>query len=269
MVMKVALPFVMLLAAIGALAESTDCLNPSLVQADDRLVTSHFAGRSGSSTPTYWYAIYGLAGHSYSAEFVATPDNESVSTSIYFNNLYVWGPSDISSLQQNSCAGPSSVAYYATQGYAPAVAKSKYGVGQRISFTAATTGLYIFSVTNYQAAGTYSYRFTDTTLFCARWSTLSGGDSHWSFTNLSDMPITGTLNVYESSGRLVVAAPVVLPAGGHSSHYTASSDLNLNRNLAGYAVFSHNGPPQAVLADAYLVTTTGLVFVKFESRSQQ
>jgi len=268
--MRIACLFVILLAAVCAVGESTDCVNPSLVQADDRLVTSHFAGRSGSNNPTYWYAVYGQAGHSYSAEFVAAPDNENVNTSIFFNNLYVWGPNDIGGLQQNGCFGASSVAYYATQSYSPALAKSKYGTGQRISFTAAAAGLYIVSVTNFSAAGTYSYRFTDTTLFNARWSTLSGYDSHWSFTNMSDMAITGTLDLYESSGHLLVSAPVVLPPGGHSSHFTAASDLNIPRNLAGYAVFSHNGPPQAILADSYMVNpATGLVFVKFESRSQQ
>lgn len=269
--MKTAVLIVTLLTAIGALAEATDCINPGLVQADNRIVTSHFAGSSSNSTPTYWYAFYGQAGHSYSVEFVPTTDNENTNTSIIFGSLAVWGPTDISWLQQDNCFWSSSVAYYATQAYSPALAKSKYGTGQRISFSAATSGLHIVSITNSGAQGTYSYRFTDTTMFSARWSTLSGYDSHWSFTNMSDMAITGTLNVYESSGRLLVAAPVALPPGGHSSHFTASSDLNLPRNDAGYAVFSHNGPPQAVLADSYMVNSnaTVLIYVKFESRSQQ
>ncbi len=262
---------VMLLAAIGALGEATDCINPDLAQADNRIVTSHFGGSSNGNNPTYWYAIYGQAGHSYSAEFVATTDNESTVTSIVFGGLSVWGPNDIGGLQTNSCYGTSSVAFYATQAYSPALAKSKYGTGQRISFSAASSGLYMISVTNYQAAGTYSYRFTDTTLFNARWSTWSGFDTSWGFTNMSDMPITGTLYIYGASNKLVASVQINLQANQQVFRATYSSDLNLARNNAGYAMFSHNGPPGAVLGDAYEVNGNNTVMVpeKFEARSTQ
>jgi hypothetical protein len=169
--MRIAALFVTLLAAIAVLGESTDCVNPNLIQADNRIVTSQFAGTSNGNNPIYWYAFYGQAGHSYSVEFVATTDNESTKTSIAFGNLYVWGPSDVGGLQQNGCFGPSTVAYYATQTYSPTLSKGKYGTGQRISFSAAASGLNIVSITNFGAQGAYSYRFTDTTLFNARWST--------------------------------------------------------------------------------------------------
>jgi len=261
----------MLLAAIAAFGEATDCINPSLVQADNRIVTSHFAGTSNNNNPTYWYAFYGQAGHSYSVEFVATPDNQPSNTTISFGNLYVWGPNDIRALQQNSCFAASSVAYYATQAYSPAVAKSKYGTGQRISFTASGSGLHIVSVTNFQAAGTYSYRFTDTTLFNPRWSTWSGFDTSWGFTNMSDMPITGTLYVYNSGNQLLVAASISIPANQRVSSGSSPANLNLPRNNSGYALFAHNGPPGAVLADAYLQNSTVTVIVpeKFEARYTQ
>ena len=146
--MRTAALFVTLLATIGAFGEAADCVNPSLVQADNRIVTSQFAGTLNGNNPTYWYAFYGQAGHSYSAEFVATTDNESTDTSIAFANLYVWGPNDIAGLQLNGCFGSSSVAYYATQGYSPVLAKSKYGRGQRISFTGSGFGAHIVSITN-------------------------------------------------------------------------------------------------------------------------
>ncbi len=97
---------VTLLAAIGALGEATDCLNPNLGQADNRIVTSHFAGSSNGVTPTYWYAFYGQAGHSYSAEFVATTDNENMNTSIGLKDLYVWGPLRHRELASRMVASP-------------------------------------------------------------------------------------------------------------------------------------------------------------------
>ena len=145
--MRSAVLAVMLLAAIRALGEASDCLNPNLIQADNRIVTSHFAGSSNGITPTYWYAFYGQAGHSYSAEFVATTDNENTNTSIGFKDLYVWGPNDIANLQQNGCFAGSSVTYWATQGYTPILSRSKYGTGQRVSFPATYSGLYILSIT--------------------------------------------------------------------------------------------------------------------------
>jgi hypothetical protein len=269
--MRTAVLVVMLLAAIGAVGEATDCVNPALVQADNRMVTSHFAGSSNGNNPTYWYAFYGQAGHSYSIEFVATTDNANIGTSIIFANLSVWGPSDIGGLQQNSCYGSSSVVYYATQAYSPALAKSKYGTGQRISFSAVASGLNIVSVTNLQAAGTYSYRFTDTTLFNARWSTWSGFDASWGFTNMSDMPITGTLWVYGPNNKLLAAVAVIVPANQQVFRGSYSYDLNLPRNSAGYAFFAHNGPPGAILADAFLQNATNTVITpeKFESRYTQ
>ncbi len=269
--MRTAALAVMLLAAIAALGEATDCLNPDLGQADNRMVTSHFAGSSNGVNPTYWYAFYGQAKHSYSVEFVATTDNESTNTAIAFGGLYAWGPNDIGSLQQDGCFGPSSLAYYATQTYSPTLAKSKYGTGQRISFLASVAGLNIVSITNSGAQGTYTYRFTDTTLFNARWSTWTGFDTSWGFTNMSDMPITGTLYVYNASNQLLVAAQISVPANQQVFTSTYSTGLNLPRNSAGYAIFAHNGPPGAIVADAYVQNANVTVIVpeKFESRYTQ
>lgn len=269
--MRTAALAVMLLGAISALGEATDCLNPNLGQADNRMVTSHFAGSINGNYPTYWYSFYGQAGHSYSVEFVATTDNESTNTSIAFGNLYVWGPNDIGGLQQDGCFGPSSLAYYATQIYSPTLSKSKYGTGQRISFLASVSGLNIISITNTGAQGTYTYRFTDTTLFNPRWSTWSGFDTSWGFTNMSDMPITGTLYVYGPNNRLLAATQVSIPANQQLFRTSYPSDLSLPRNNAGYAVFAHNGPPGAILADAYIQNGSLSVITpeKFEARYPQ
>jgi len=269
--MRTAALAITLLVAIGALGEATNCLYPSLVQADNRMVTSHFAGTFNGNSPTYWYAFYGQAQHSYSVEFVATTDNENNATSIVFTDLYVWGPNDINSLQQNGCFGPSSVTYYATQAYSPAVAKSKYGTGQRITFTSSAAGLNMVSITNAGEQGTYSYRFTDTTLFNARWSTWATFDTSWGLTNMSDMSITGTLYIYGPNNKLLASPKITIPANQQVFRSSHPTDLNLPRNNAGYALFAHNGPPGSILADAFVQNASATVITpeRFESRYAQ
>jgi len=266
--MRTAVIAVTLLAAIAACGESTDCLNPSLVEADGRIVTSRFAGSVNGNDPIYWYGFYGQAAHSYAVEFVPTTDNENIATSLEFGNLFVWGPNDISGLQQNGCFGSSSVTFYAAQAYSPAIAKGKYGTGQRITFTAPFAGLNIVSITNFQVSGTYSYRITDTTLFNPRWSTWSGFDTSWGFTNMSDMPITGTLYVFGSNNQLVTSATVTVPANGQVFRTTYGYDLKLPRNRDGFVMFAHNGPPGSILGDAIMQNSTLTVAIpsKFESR---
>jgi hypothetical protein len=266
--MKTATLAVLLLSATAAFAEAKDCLNPGLVVPDGRVVNSpQFAGSFNGFNPTYWYAFYGQAMHSYSIEFVPTIDNENTSSAINFVNLTIWGPNDISALQTNGCFGSTSFSWTSTQGFSPVISRSKYGTGQRASFIANAAGLNILSITNTAAAGPYSYRITDTTLFNARWSTYGGYDTQWAFNNLSDMTITGTLFVYETAGRLLWSGNFVL-APAAQRYYIS---VNLPRNDAGYAVFSHNGPPQAILADAYMISGNGavVVYTKFESRNQQ
>ena len=270
--MKPGIIAVLLLSAIAALGEAKDCLNPSLVVPDGRTVNSpQFAGSFNGYNPTYWYGFYGQAMHSYSIEFVPTLDNENTSNAINFVNLTIWGPNDISALQANGCFGSTSVSWTSTQGFSPAIARSKYGTGQRVSFIAQVSGLNILSITNTQAAGPYSYRISDTTMFNPRWTTWSGYDSTWGFTNMSDMTITGTLYVFDSNNHLLVAAPVTLLANSQVFRVTGASDLNLPRNNAGSAFFAHNGPPSAILGDAYMLNSNGTVIVysKFESRYTQ
>ncbi len=267
--MKIAVFALSLLTALGLWGEAKDCINPSLVVPDGRIVNSpKFEGSFNGYNPTYWYAFYGQSRHSYSVEFVATLDNENTSSAIDFLNLMVWGPNDIGALQANGCFGPSSLSLTSTQAYSPVLSRSKYGTGQRVSFIAGSSGLNIVSISNAQAAGPYSYRFTDTTLFNPRWSTWSGYDSTWGFTNMSDMAVAGTLYVFNASNQLLASVPVSLPANGQVFRSSGSSDMNLPRNNSGSVIFAHNGPPSSIIADSYMVNSAGtmIVYTKFESR---
>lgn len=270
--MKTAAFALTLLTAIGLWGEAKDCLNPGLVVPDGRIVYSpQFEGSFNGYNPTYWYAFYGQSRHSYSVEFVATLDNENTNNAIDFVNLMVWGPNDIGALQANGCFGSSSLSLTSTQGYSPVLSRSKYGTGQRVSFIEGSSGLNIVSISNAQASGPYSYRITDTTLFNPRWSTWTGYDTTWGFTNMSDMTITGTLYVLNASNQLVSSASISVPANGQVFRTSSPSDLNLPRNNSGSAIFAHNGPPSSIVGDSYMVNSAGttIVYTKFESRYTQ
>lgn len=254
--------------ASSSLAESHDCAFPSLVVTDGRIVSSQFEGSVSGFSPTYWYSFYAQAGHSYAVEVVPTTDNENVSNAIHFMNFAIWGPGDIAGLQQGGCRGTSTLSWTSTQKYTPTIAKDSNGTGQRLSLIQPSAGLDIFSITNTQAAGAYSYRVTDTTLFNPRWSTYSGFDTQWGFTNMSDMTITGTLSIYDANNRLIKSVQVTIPGGGQIFRLSNSSDINLPRNNAGSAMFAYNGPPNAILGDAYFLNgdASVIVYAKFESR---
>jgi hypothetical protein len=252
-------------------AESHDCLNPSLVVSDGRIVSSQFDASVNGSNPTYWYAFYAQAGHSYAVEFVATTDNENTTKTIQLTGLTVWGPSDTGNLQQSGCRGTTSLSWTSTQKYSPTISRDVYGNGQRLSLTQPASGLDIIAITNTQAAGGYSYRITDTTMFNPRWSTYSGYDTQWGFTNMSDMTVTGTLSIYNMSNQLLRSVSVTIPAGGQVFRLSIAGDINLPRENAGSAIFSHNGPPHAILGDTYMLNgnATLVVYSKFESRYAQ
>jgi hypothetical protein len=240
------------------LAESTDCTAPVLIIADGRGTESLF-----SQNTTYWYGIYAQAGHSYAVEFEPPADNYLNATRVQFATLSVFGPGD--TLQ--ACRGSSSVAVTQNSGYAPVILRSGNGAGRRVSFTAQGAGLYLISATNLSGSGNYSFRARDTSMFNLRWSTCGGYIDQWGFLNVSDMPITGTFSVYDWSSNLLVSVQFLVPARGEVVRVSVAGDLNLPANLQGYALFTHNGPPAAIIADAYMISPTGLVvtLTKFEA----
>ena len=258
-----AIRLILLSIALGAVfppilpAESTDCTIPVLIIADGRITQSSFPQNT-----TYWYGIYAQARHSYSVEFEPPADNYPNTTRALLSPISVYGPND--NLQ--ACRGTSSVAVTQNSGYAPVILKNGNGAGRRLSFTAQTAGLHLISVFNGGGTGGYSFRSVDTTLFNPRWSTWSGYSSQWGFLNRSDMPVTGTLSVYDSSNVMLVSVQIIVPAGGEVMRGSYPTDLNLSPNHNGYALFSHNGPPGAIVADAYMVGPAGsaVIFSKFE-----
>jgi hypothetical protein len=238
------------------IAESTDCTVPVIIIPDGRLTQSSFLPNT-----TYWFGIYAQQGHSYSVEFEPPADNYPNNVRPQFSAPVVFGPTD--SLQ--GCRGSSSVAVTQNSGYAPVIQKSGHGAGRRVSFVALTAGLYLVSIANFAGTGGYSFRAVDTTIIGIRWNTATGYDLLWTMLNISDMPITGTVTALDLNGQVVAAVQFSIPAGGRIVRSSATSDLNLPRNSVGSAMFSHNGPPNSIMTEAFLNGPTASVPEKFES----
>jgi hypothetical protein len=273
--LPVAIAACIVLSASLMLAESGDCTNPSIITPDGRINLSVFPAPAKGQNVTYWYGFYGQAGHSYSVEFVSPMDNDVPtapnSYTISFNTFKLWGPNDT----LFGCGGNSSVSYISTAAYSPVLMNNGYGDGERWAFIAAVSGLYTLTISNSGGTGTYSFRVVDTTFFNARWSTWSGYDTQWGFTNLSDMPISGTFSIYNTATNQLVIAPIPMTIGAGQivvlSSNLGTGGLNLPRNTSGYAIFAHNGPPGAFLTDAYMLngSATLVIYAKFEPRTAQ
>src|SRR5271165_2094853 len=221
-----------------ARAESTDCTTPVLIIADGRITQSTFPQNT-----TYWFGIFAQAGHSYSVEFEPPSDNYLNAIKPAFGAISVFGPTDY--LQ--ACRGASSVVITQNSGYAPVILKNGNGAGRRVSFAAQSAGLHLISATNVAGTGGYTFRAVDTTLVSPRWNTNGGNDVQWGLVNMSEMVVTGTLTVFDMNGYVLAAAQVSVAPNARASRYTGTSDLNLPRNIAGSAIFSHNGPPNAIV----------------------
>lgn len=149
--------------------------------------------------------------------------------------------------------------------------------GRRFTFLAPTSGHYDFFVTNndfFNLARDFTARLVETTLFSPRWSTFGGFYTSWGIQNTTNAAINVTLRVIPggSSTPLATATFSVDP-GEVVFRDTRPTDLNLAANQAGNVVLTHNGPPGAIQADAFMVNESGAVVeaipAKFDPARQQ
>jgi len=236
-------------------AESTDCTTPVLIIPDGRITQGSFPQNT-----TYWYAVFGQAGHSYSVEFEPPADNFFNNYRPQFGPISAYSPTD--SLQ--ACRGTSTVSLTQNSGYSPVISKSGNGAGRRVSFLAGITGLYLISATNIMGSGSYTFAAVDTTLVNIRWNTLVGSDILWVITNVSEMMLSGSLRVLDMNGQVLIMVQINIPPGGRIARSSAISDLNVPRNSAGSALFSHNGPPNAAIGEAFMMGGAVSTPEKFE-----
>jgi len=94
----------------------------------------------------------------------------------------------------------------------------------------------------------FSFSWSDTTLFSPAWSDNGTFDTYYSFQNTTGATLHGTLTLLDQTGAVVMTSNLPIPVGQTASTNTAA--LGIGRNRTGTARFTHDGPPGAVIAEA-------------------
>lgn len=238
---------VMLFSPAAARAEGTACGTPTVIVPDGRITTSSIPNGS-----TFFFSVATTAGRSYSVEF-ATTDG-------------ITPPGTLSAFNDVGC----SVAQATTDttGMEPKVTLG----ARRVSFTA-TTAQVKFSLQNATGgAVAYSFNAAETTMFSPSWSTNGTYNTYYSLMNTTSTVITGQLILRDTTGTVRTTENVSINPGATAARNTApiaDGGMGTQRSLTGTATFTHNGPPNAVLAQnstANFTTSPPYVSViKFEA----
>lgn len=75
----------------------------------------------------------------------------------------------------------------------------------------------------------------------------------------------GTITIIDLCGQVIMDVQFSIVPGGRVVRSTASWDLSLPRNLAGSVMFSHNGPPNSILAEAFMSNGVVTLPEKFDA----
>lgn len=117
---------------------------------------------------------------------------------------------------------------------------------------------------------TVTVSISDTTMYNPRWSTFSGFITQWGFQNTTNAAISGTLTVVDGVSGGPYTKSVSVPAGGKTVFVTTSDTFGggpIPGSHAGGAIFTHNGPPGSIKADAYFINGSGSVIVPSEFKA--
>jgi len=205
------------------------CGAPLIVVPDGRLTQTVIPAGG-----TMWLAASLTIGSSYSVELKNT-----TGTGVPPGTLMIFAGDD-------GCGPGSSVATVDTSAIDPGSSPA----AARVSFTAAGT-LRLFHAQLQNASATpitFTFRWSDTTMYSAAWSTSGSFDTYYSFQNTTGAALSGTLRLLDPTGGLVSAFPISVPAG--QTITTNTSALGVGRNRVGTARFTHNGPPGALVVEA-------------------
>jgi hypothetical protein len=224
----------------------TTCPNDPVLPSDGTVTSEDLVFPASSA----FYALNTKGGHSYSVE--------------------VWDPFDptaamaptikVTSDCSNSISGVSDVTSVDPD--------LSGGFSDRVSGIQGSNQTVYISVANPDQNNSYTYyiRVTDTTQYNSRWSTYSGYDTQWGFTNTTSSEIDGTLTVLNIDGTTLATIPLKLPANLFTNTTALGNSVPVNHS--GDAVFTYTGPAGAIIPDAVLINKTATVIVtyKFEGK---
>jgi uncharacterized repeat protein (TIGR01451 family) len=210
------------------------CDTPLIVVPDGRLSTGAIpAGH------TRWFGATLTIGRSYSVEFKNTTGAGTPGTLTLFAGDDGCGGTSTVTMNDTSASDP---------GGSPATARQGFT-------TAGTATLFRARLTNGSGSPvSFSFGWSDTTLYSPAWSTNGSFDTFYSFQNTTGNGVSGTLTLLDTAGALVASFPVSIPAGQTTSVNTAS--LAVARNRVGTARFTQNGPPAAIAAETAIANFT-------------
>lgn len=245
---------VALLAGTAAVAsaEGTTCATATNVIPDGRILTSSIPAGA-----TFFLSHLATTGHSYSFEAkntVAAFDQDPAGTVAVFSDIGTCA---------TTLAGTTS-----TESIDPAFHNQS---GVRRSYTIVATGSNIgaeWAITNNTGSAlAYQFSVSETTLFSPAWSTGGTYNTYYSFYNTTNTVIQGKIVLTKTDGSAAGTTTINIPSGQTSGTNTVS--LATPRGVTGTAIFTHNGPPSAILAEADIAnftSTPGYIQpVKFES----
>jgi hypothetical protein len=255
---------VVCLMSLMAVAESTGPCgeDETPLVPDGRLQTGNIPNGT-----TFFFLFETRAGHSYSVELRAPNGVFNQFT----GSLSVFTPTD-----SNGGCVTSTLVMRDTRTVDPRLSSN----GERLSFTAtdtANSGRHRILVNNNSGvAQNYTLSVTDTTLYNPRWSTFGTFITQWAFRNTTNAAIDCTLTATPNLGTgstTPVSITFTVPAGGELFRIIAAAgaDINIGANRGGFAELSHDGPPGAIVADAYFINSAATVIVpsSFEPRNSQ
>jgi uncharacterized repeat protein (TIGR01451 family) len=188
-------------------------------------------GTTAPGAVDVWVGATVTIGNSYSVEFRSVTDTVPPGTLAIFSG-------------DDACSLSSTVAETDTSLFDPS---GDQGVARQ-SFTAEGT-LNDFRA-RLSTGGTVSYTFSwsDTTMFSPAWSTNGSFNTFYSFQNTTGATLHGRLTLLNPAGTEVISTNVTIAPGQTVSVNTAT--LGTPRNQTGTAKFTHDGPPGAILAEA-------------------
>lgn len=187
-----------------------------------------------------YYMVHLKSGHSYSAEMY---DSQDATISVP-GQLQLWNTGCGSQLPTTDVASLD-----------PDLSNN---FSDRISWIQSGDSDAILEVINTDTVNTYVYtiRITDTTLHNQRWSTFTPFSTQYSFVNNTDVNITGTLTLYNTSGAVLNSVPITVNAGAQLFYIFSTPP-----NQVGNATFAFIGPAGGITADAFFLNTGATVVV--------
>ncbi|HTD23271.1 MAG TPA: hypothetical protein VK738_11490 [Terriglobales bacterium] len=261
MKLKLLIVLTLVLSANMGFAQTTTCTAPLYLPATGIHIQNFLSGAS----ITYWYAVFGYAGHSYSLE---TKAPQLTDTGIYVAATTVYNSTD------TPCTTPLTDTLTVNGNTFSDPLLSGFS-DRRRTWIAPATGIYVVGITTGTTGNILlDLHVLDTTYYNPRWSTFTGFLTQWGFKNTSDQALSCTLTANDTLGappNPPATISFTIPAGksvfkiiGNGAGY----DINSGPQHGGDAVLACDAPPNTIKADAYFINGSGSVIVpsSFEPR---